>query len=200
MPKRLALLAAAIALVVVVVVGLSQAGGDDGTTTPTTSRYATPQEASDAVTNPPPALAQLYGRPSELLPGAKRTYEAELEKLRGFPVVVNKWASWCGPCRAEFPTFQQATEELGDRVAFLGLNTADNDDDARTFLEQFPVAYPSVIDPDSKAALGAEMGTFFPTTTFYDADGKRVYLHQGPYDSVEELEADLERYVLTPSR
>ncbi len=54
--------------------------------------------------------------------------------LKGYPVVVNKWASWCPPCRAEFPYFQSQAIKRGKEVAFLGVDGNDNDADAKEFL------------------------------------------------------------------
>ena len=61
------------------------------------------------------------------------------KELRGHPVVVNKWGSWCGPCRAEFPYFQRQAIEHGKKVAFLGVDGKDNDANAEEFLKEFPV-------------------------------------------------------------
>ena len=72
--------------------------------------------------------------------------------LRGYPVVVNVWASWCGPCRFEFPHFQRAAAAYGKRVAFLGIDSQDSDDAAATFLREEPVPYPSYTDPDEEIA------------------------------------------------
>jgi cytochrome c biogenesis protein CcmG/thiol:disulfide interchange protein DsbE len=111
-------------------------------------------------------------------------------------VVVNVWASWCGPCRFEFPHFQQAAADFGKRVAFLGVDKQDSDDAASTFLEEAPVPYPSYTDPDEEIAdaLGASLG--LPDTAFYDRQGKLVYLKQGPYSDEAELRGDIERYAL----
>ena len=74
--------------------------------------------------------------------------------MKGYPVVVNQWASWCGPCRAEFPWFQNASAKYGKKVAFLGVDSQDSDDAAKTFLGEYPVPYPSYTDPDKEIAEG----------------------------------------------
>ena len=147
----------------------------------------------ETLADAPPKLAALYDRGNELIPGALDAYDKELAKLQGFPVVVNLWASWCGPCRFEFPFFQQVAAERGSEVAFLGVDTYDNDEAAETFLEELPLPYPSITDPDKE--VWDELGIRgLPATAFYDAAGELVYLHQGPYESAEDLAADTERY------
>ncbi len=149
-----------------------------------------------ALAGSPPALAALHQQADELLGGGKNAYESRLAALRGYPAVVNVWASWCGPCRFEFPHFQQAAADYGKRVAFLGVDTEDSDDAASTFLEEAPVPYPSYTDPDKDIgeAIGASLG--LPDTAFYNRHGELVYLKQGPYDDAAELKADIERYAL----
>ena len=100
-------------------------------------------------------------------------YQRLLTQLRGTPVVVNVWASWCGPCRAEAPLLHDAAARYGRRVQFLGVDILDSLDGARSFIADHGVAYPSVFDPpgairDSLAMLGQ------PMTAFYDADGTLV--------------------------
>jgi thiol-disulfide isomerase/thioredoxin len=149
-----------------------------------------------ALAGSPAPLAALHRQADQLLPGGKDAYEGRIAALRGYPAVVNVWASWCGPCRFEFPHFQQAAADYGKRVAFLGVDTQDSDDAASTFLEEAPVPYPSYTDPgkDIGNAIGASLG--LPDTAFYDRSGKLVYLKQGPYDDAAELRADIERYAL----
>ena len=153
---------------------------------------ATDYEA--ALAGAPPPLAALYEQGDELIPGALDAYRAELAKLEGHPVVVNLWASWCGPCRFEFPAFQQVAADRGTKVAFLGVDTFDNDEAARTFLEDLPLPYPSVTDPDKEVWNELEVRGL-PATAFYDPKGELQYLHQGPYSSPEDLEADLDKYL-----
>ena len=71
----------------------------------------------------------------------------------GIPVVVNKWASWCGPCREEFPEFQEQAIERGDEVAFIGLLSNDGPETGETFLsEPSRCRIPSYLDPDQEIA------------------------------------------------
>src|SRR4051794_39096291 len=100
----------------------------------------------------PASVKAVYARPSKLLGGGLPAYRAQLAKLRGTPVVVNKWAAWCPPCRAEFPYFRSQSGKRGGEVAFLGVDSNDNENDARKFLRRLPLSYPSYIDGDNKIA------------------------------------------------
>jgi thiol-disulfide isomerase/thioredoxin len=143
----------------------------------------------------PPPLAALHKQANDLLPGGTDAYEKRIAALRGYPVVVNVWASWCGPCRFEFPVLQKLSAQYGKRVAFLGVNTEDSDDAAATFLREEPVPYPSYTDPD-KDIFDSLDAVGLPDTAFYDETGQLVYLKQGPYSENSELEADVRRYAL----
>jgi cytochrome c biogenesis protein CcmG, thiol:disulfide interchange protein DsbE len=149
-----------------------------------------------ALAGSPPPLAALHSQANQLIPGGTAAYEKRIAALRGYPVVANVWASWCGPCRFEFPVLQKLSARYGKRVAFLGIDSDDSDDAARTFLGEAPVPYPSYTDPDKEIAesIGASHG--YPDTAFYDRSGKLVYLKQGPYAHDSELEADVRRYAL----
>ena len=178
----------ALALLTLVAAGCgSSGGGDYGGKHPDYGR---------ALARSPPPLAALHSQANELLPGGTGAYERRVAALKGYPVVANVWASWCGPCRFEFPVLQKLSARYGKRVAFLGVDSQDSDDAAKTFLEEAPVPYPSYTDPDKKIAdsLGATLG--LPDTAFYDRAGKLVYLKQGPYAHDSELEADVRRYAL----
>ncbi|HEX5984389.1 MAG TPA: TlpA disulfide reductase family protein [Solirubrobacterales bacterium] len=149
-----------------------------------------------ALAGAPAPLAALYDQGNELLPGGIDAYEKRIGQLRGHPVVVNVWASWCGPCREEFPVLQELSARYGKKVAFLGVNSEDSDDAAATFLREEPVPYPSYSDPDKDVldSMGGRGG--LPDTAFYDRSGELLYLKQGPYSNHSELEADLRRYAL----
>lgn len=147
-----------------------------------------------ALAGSPAPLASLHAQADRLLGGGTGAFERRIAALRGYPVVVSVWASWCGPCRLEFGALQRLAARLGRRVAFLGVDSQDSNDTASTFLREAPVPYPSYTDPEKKiaAALGATLG--LPDTAFYDRAGKLAYLKQGPYTSTAALAADVRRY------
>jgi cytochrome c biogenesis protein CcmG/thiol:disulfide interchange protein DsbE len=140
------------------------------------------------------ALQKLRTQSNEILDCGVAGFERQLEALVGYPVVVNKWASWCGPCRFEFPFFRRLAAKHAGKVAFLGLDSEDSKRDARKFLKEFPVPYPSFFDPDSKVAMVFRGHRLFPTTAFYDRRGELVLTKQGGYDSEEALAKDIVEY------
>jgi len=156
---------------------------------------APPQrEASAALAGAPAPLAELHAQANELLGGGPEAFEKRLARLKGYPVVVNMWGSWCEPCRAEFPFFQSQAVKRGKEVAFLGVDGQDSRDDAKDFLERYPVVYPSYEDPDLKIAAVIKAVGAFPATVFYDSEGTITHLKQGSYPDEQALAADIERY------
>jgi thiol-disulfide isomerase/thioredoxin len=196
MRRAVPIVLALAALTAVLAIGLSQTG-----TSNEKPKSAAPSaaEARRALAGAPAPLAALHAQANRLLSGGKDGFRARLAALRGHPVIVNKWASWCGPCRAEFPFFQAVGVRYGKRIAFVGLNSGDNDADARSFLARFPVSYPSYTDGHEKVALSLGAGTAYPITIFYDAQGHREYMHQGGYPTEAKLVEDIERYALKTS-
>ena len=185
-----ALVLAVAALLAVVGIVLLTGGSSD----PKDEAAKTDPAAERAYQGAPAPLRRLYEDRNQLLDGGADAFERRVAELRGYPIVVNKWASWCGPCRAEFPVFQKAAIQEAKRIAFLGVDSTDNDEEALEFLGDFPLTYPSYKDPDLKVARVFNGVGAFPTTAFYDKQGKVAYVHQGPYHSVEELLADVRRY------
>lgn len=167
--------------------GSGESGGDYGGKHP---------DYGKALAGAPAPLAALYRQGNQLLDGGQDAYEARIASLRGYPVVVNVWASWCGPCRFEFPALQKLSAKYGKKVAFLGIDSQDSDAAAATFLSEAPVPYPSYTDPDEdiKDSLGVGFG--LPDTAFYDKTGELVFLKEGVYPDEADLEADIERCAL----
>jgi thiol-disulfide isomerase/thioredoxin len=184
--------AAIAALVAVLAVGLSQSGG--GSDPEPAERFSL-EQARQRLAGAPPQLADVHERSNQILDGGLAAFRAELRALRGTPVVINKWASWCGPCRVEFPHFQKVATDRGKAVAFLGLNTADNRGDAAQFLSEYPVPFPSFADPDAKIARDLGIERNFPTTLFLDERGEVAFVHQGQYQRAADLTAEIDRYL-----
>jgi cytochrome c biogenesis protein CcmG, thiol:disulfide interchange protein DsbE len=142
--------------------------------------------------SPPSATAN--AAPVRFLDGGREAFEARIAEERGSPVVVNKWASWCGPCRYEFPFFNRQAKKRRGEVVFLGVNSNDNDDNAEEFLRENPVPFPHFRDPDLEVAASFNGVQAFPTTAFYDKRGELAFVHQGGYASEKKLAEDIDRY------
>lgn len=186
LPNRSLCLAA-----VVVALGVSACGSSGGGTS-----TAKAPDYKQALAGAPKPLAKLYAQGDRLVSGGTSAFGSQLGALRGHPVVVNVWASWCEPCRMEFPYLQRLSAKYGKRVAFVGVDTNDNDAAARTFLAELPLPYPSYTDPNKDIAqsVGATVG--LPDTAYYDASGKQIFVKQGQYASEGDFAADIKRYAL----
>jgi cytochrome c biogenesis protein CcmG/thiol:disulfide interchange protein DsbE len=190
--RRVLYILAPIVLVAVVVIGLTQASGGgnlgDGTDFDLTG-------AKKELATAPAPLNGLYSQANTLIGGGQSAFDQRIAELRGTPVIVNKWASWCGPCQAEFPVFQEAAVTHGKQIAFLGLNARDNDKAAERFLSTRPLPFPSYTDPKDKIATKRQIAVGFPMTEFIGRDGKSAFIHTGPYTSEAQLTKDIERYL-----
>jgi cytochrome c biogenesis protein CcmG, thiol:disulfide interchange protein DsbE len=119
--------------------------------------------------------------------------ELQLASLRGKTVVLNFWASWCGPCKDEAPLLQQAHERWrGKDVVFVGVDVKDFRGDARQFLARYDVSYPNVYDGKG-STVGRYGVTGFPETYFIDASGRVRYRIAGPVADAAELDAAIRR-------
>ncbi|HEY7934938.1 MAG TPA: TlpA disulfide reductase family protein [Solirubrobacteraceae bacterium] len=194
--KRLLVGSVTLALLTLLTVGLLQlAERSDSSVQEHLSKLTVAQMRASLTSSPPP-LAALHAQASELLGDGSTELRARLKTLRGDPVVINKWASWCGPCQAEFGVFAHASVNLGHTVAFLGIDSLDPiRSQAITFLDSHPLSYPSYYDPSGRLGEAITGSSFMPVTVFYDRKG-HSYIRQGTYPSLAKLEADVKLYAL----
>jgi len=102
-----------------------------------------------------------------------------LADFRGKPVVLNFWATWCAPCRAEMPSMQRAHESVADEgIAIVAINVGDDADSIQRFLAEVPVDFPLPMDTDMKV-VQAYAARGLPTTFVIDPDGRLVYSAAG---------------------
>ena len=156
------------------------------------------REAEADLRGSPAPLSALHAQAGKVLSGGQTALDARIKALHGYPVVVNVWASWCGPCQAEFKLFARASAQYGKRVAFLGSdNQEPSPSDGRQFLDQHYVSYPSYeTTPQSMQSLlvGGLQGT--PTTIFYSPSGKLIHIFIDQYTSQAALDQDIVTYAL----
>jgi thiol-disulfide isomerase/thioredoxin len=159
----------------------------------TTHQETPPLQASDAgadATLPCPDQADVTAAGADLLPPLALDClgggTLNLGRAPGVPTVVNLWASWCLPCRAELPFMQQLADAAGGRVQVLGVVSKDGREQATAFATDAGATFPSAFDADGE--LMTRLGlNGLPYTYFLDADGAIVYTQVGPVDSVDQL-------------
>ena len=151
-------------------------------------------DARSQLRGSPVALQTLHAQAGRLL-GSTSALSARLHALRGHPIVVNVWGSWCSQCISEFPYLATASARYGRQVAFVGVDSNDKSTNARTFLASHPISYPSYSStPQALAPLAAIQG--MPETIFINARGKVVHIQVGAYQALPALENDIGQYSL----
>jgi cytochrome c biogenesis protein CcmG/thiol:disulfide interchange protein DsbE len=178
---------------------VSACGGGDGGGGAQGGGAAQPS-AEPSTKGLPPRLARNLKQGDQIVGEGREAFEQRLRDLRGHPVVVNQWASWCTSCRFEFPFFADAVKRHRANVAFLGLDSQDERGSAEAFLEELPVGFPSIFDPDAEVAAAYGGGQAWPTTMFFDREGELVNVKIGAYATAELLEQDIRRWALGQGR
>ncbi len=112
--------------------------------------------------------------------------EVKLSDMRGKPVIVNFWASWCGPCKSEMPEFDEAYEKYKDDICFMMVNLTDNSSEtvatAKSYIESQGYSFPVYYDTMLEAAT-AYSGYSIPATYFIDAEGNAIAYAVGAIDN-----------------
>jgi cytochrome c biogenesis protein CcmG, thiol:disulfide interchange protein DsbE len=179
--------AAALLLGAVALLSSCTASADDGgtaTAAPTTTWSAPLQACPD---QPDRAAAGAETLPAVELP-CPGGGTLDLGRAPGVPMVVNLWASWCGPCREELPLVQDLADLSAGRVAVVGVVSKDGVPQADSFATDAGVTFPSAYDRSGE--LMDELGVnVLPFTYLVDADGALVFTKVGPVASVDELRA-----------
>ncbi len=128
--------------------------------------------------------------PKELAPDFavvdKNGNKIKLSDMKGKPVVLNFWASWCGPCKSEMPDFEEAYKEYGDEITFMMVNLTDGNretiDTAQNFIDGQGYTFPVYFDTESNGAAAYGVNSI-PVTYFIDAEGYLVAYGRGALDA-----------------
>lgn len=109
------------------------------------------------------------------------TKQLSLNEFKGKGVVLNFWATWCGPCREEMPLFEETWSKYNDEnVVFLGINVMDDKSNAQDFIESIGVTYPNLYDPEGDVSRKYNV-VALPATFFIDKDGNMVAKNYGSF-------------------
>lgn len=193
--RRFAAVVALAIVAAVFAVGLAQS---DGPLPSSGLRAPSVAQARAQIQGAPEPLRRLYARSNALLP--ETTFDDLLTGVRGRPVVINVWASYCGPCREEFGLLRRAAARYGERVAFVGLNADATRGPAEAFLRKNPTLYPHVQDPEGTLAGRLSAGVVLPSTVILHPDGQIATVFAGAYPTAQRLAEDLARYAKVTSK
>jgi len=144
--------------------------------------------------NPNEIQSPLIGRvaPTFTLTEVGTGRPVDLAQLKGKPVVLNFWATWCGPCWEEHPVLV-ANAKQHPEVQFLGVVFQDSEEKILGFLNQRGSSYPTVVDDHGKTAIAYGVGGV-PETFFLDANGRIVAKFSGPM-STDVLQENLQKVI-----
>jgi len=148
-----------------------------------------------AIAPPPQRAAVAAAQPGDPMPAITlpdiHGHPVDLAGFRGRPLLINVWASWCGPCVEEMPALTAFADAQGDSgVQVLGL-ALDTPEGVRDFLTRIPVTYPIVLDTPGPADASVRLGNaqgLLPYSVLVDAEGRIVKQKLGPF-SAGEIEA-----------
>ncbi len=157
------------------------------------------QDASDVADQP---VAGAQESSSELLPdvalvplaGGEATSLADIDG----PAVVNLWATWCAPCRAEIPDFEEVHLARSDEVRFVGINIGEDGDRAAAFIDEVGATYDQYLDSEGFVVTELET-TAMPVTIVLDGEGRETLRHLGPMDQGDLNEAIDDALEVSPS-
>lgn len=102
----------------------------------------------------------------------------DTQELRGHPLVVNFWATWCGPCRLEMPMFEEYHQRFGEDVQFLAVNDGETRAEVQDFVDELGLTFDILLDPGYQVSDQYQIRAF-PTTYFVDAKGTVQAVHIG---------------------
>ncbi len=143
--------------------------------------------ASVSPTNSGPVVpgTTLPASPTALPTYSFGQFQTVLTQLQGTPVLVNVWATWCGPCKDEAPALGALAKSYEGKVQFVGVDIEDQAGPARSWVERYGWSYPSVSDPTKSIETGLGfIGQ--PITIVYDASGKRILVIAGSFVSTNQ--------------
>ncbi|MDQ2623340.1 MAG: TlpA family protein disulfide reductase [Actinomycetota bacterium] len=126
--------------------------------------------------------------PAATLPDLPPGGESSIEDYRGQWVLLNIWASWCKPCRAESPALEEFEQKHRGEVTVLGVNTRDLSDDAMKFLREYEIGYPQIRDASGDYADELK-ATGVPESILIDPDGNLASHYPGPFRDLAGVEA-----------
>lgn len=160
----------------VVTVGFAMFGCSSDSTTPT--------PAQDTNVGSLAPDFQFYNSQEELV---------SLSDLRGEPVVLNFWATWCGPCVYEMPYLQEVYEEWSDNgLVLLTINMGGTSSQVKEFLQSHDLSLPVLLDTNRDLAARYNI-RYVPTTFFIDGDGTIQAVKVGAFPNKEAMEGDLDK-------